>query len=213
MLNLRCSSHSSPSRVPPSEDDSGFQSFFAMLESNRFVLMRQRAFADAKHLVKEDTHRKIGGNFPKARDGVPIAGVADIVDQSAVAPLKQVGASRDLSEATRRRAVRALWGTVTHTPVKDWIPPDCIEAVFSYRSFGEDTFVDLTWDRSQRKTAKQSWLDSIPPVSTEESREVATWQPVQVSIPPDSIKSSGDIFSVVWIKKSSTTFSIDNDHG
>ncbi|KAF7407978.1 hypothetical protein HZH66_002515 [Vespula vulgaris] len=169
----------SPSRVPPSEDDSGFQSFFAML----------------------------------ARDGVPIAGVADIVDQSAVAPLKQVGASRDLSEATRRRAVRALWGTVTHTPVKDWIPPDCIEAVFSYRSFGEDTFVDLTWDRSQRKTAKQSWLDSIPPVSTEESREVATWQPVQVSIPPDSIKSSGDIFSVVWIKKSSTTFSIDNDHG
>nr|KAF7434922.1 hypothetical protein H0235_003113 [Vespula pensylvanica] len=54
---------------------------------------------------------------------------------------------------------------------KDWIPPDCIEAVFSYRSFGEDTFVDLTWDRSQRKTAKQSWLDSIPPVSTEESRE------------------------------------------
>lgn len=48
---------------------------------------------------------------------MPIAGVADIVDQSAVAPLKQVGASRDLSEATRRRAVRALWGTVTHTPV------------------------------------------------------------------------------------------------
>jgi len=46
---------------------------------------------------------------------VPIAAVADSNGQSPLPLVRQVGASRDLSEATRRGAVRALWGTVTRT--------------------------------------------------------------------------------------------------
>lgn len=55
------------------------------------------------------------GKFFKSFIKVPIAAVAGSNDQSALPLVGQVGASRDLSEATRRGAVRALWGTVTHT--------------------------------------------------------------------------------------------------
>lgn len=55
------------------------------------------------------------GKFSESLIGVPIAGVAGGVDQSASPPVEQVGVSQDLREATRRGAVRALWGTVTHT--------------------------------------------------------------------------------------------------
>jgi len=55
------------------------------------------------------------GKFSESSVEVPIAAVAGNNDQSPLLLVRQVGASRDLSEATRRGAVRALWGTVTHT--------------------------------------------------------------------------------------------------
>lgn len=55
------------------------------------------------------------GKFSESSIGVPIAVVAGSNGQSALLLVRQVGASQDLSEATRRGAVRALWGTVTHT--------------------------------------------------------------------------------------------------
>ncbi|KYM94416.1 hypothetical protein ALC62_14859 [Cyphomyrmex costatus] len=54
------------------------------------------------------------GKFSESSVGVPIAAVAGSNSQSSLPLVRQVGASRDLSEATRRGAVRALWGTVTH---------------------------------------------------------------------------------------------------
>lgn len=64
------------------------------------------------------------GKFSESSVGVPIAAVAGSNGQSPLSPVRQVGASRDLSEATRRGAVRALWGTVTHTqqPVPSVLP-------------------------------------------------------------------------------------------
>jgi len=60
-------------------------------------------------------HRTIyRGKFSESSIGVPIVAVAGSDGQSALPLVGQVGASRDLSEATRCGAVRALWGTVTH---------------------------------------------------------------------------------------------------
>lgn len=55
------------------------------------------------------------GKFSESSIRVPIAAVAGSDGQSASSSVGQVGRSRDLSEATRCRAVRALWDTVTHT--------------------------------------------------------------------------------------------------
>lgn len=56
-----------------------------------------------------------GEIFRKLSRSMPIVAVAGSDGQSALPLVGQVGASQDLSEATRRGAVRALWGTVTYT--------------------------------------------------------------------------------------------------
>lgn len=90
------------------------------------------------------------GKFSKSSIGVPIAAVAGSNGQSALPLVGQVGASRDLSEATRRGAVRALWGTVTHTAAGPFSFSDSVHFIDCrpfHRAEFLATLIDLFSDR------------------------------------------------------------------
>lgn len=78
---------------------------------------------------------------------MPIAAVAGSNGQSALPLVGQVGASRDLSEATRRGAVRALWGTVTHTAADPFSFSDSVHFI-DCRPFHRAEFFARLWSIS-----------------------------------------------------------------
>lgn len=92
-------------------------------------------------LVNQTIYR---GKFSKSSIGVPIAAVAGSNGQSALPLVEQVGASRDLSEATRRGAVRALWGTVTHTAAGPFSFSDSVHFI-DCRPFHRAEFFARLW--------------------------------------------------------------------
>lgn len=90
------------------------------------------------------------GKFSKSSIRVPIAAVAGSNGQSALPLVGQVGASRDLSEATRRGAVRALWGTVTRTAAGPFSFSDSVHFIDSSTLSSREflaKLIDLFFDR------------------------------------------------------------------